>query len=167
MLVYRIVEMPNNISLDSLDDIQIPDLDETSREEGLFETTEAKSHIEHKEREATETVLNLAKEKIRKLEIENDDLAMLGPHRRKYSWWILAFVFLFVIATFSIVLMSSFQVEAVAANQKLFFRTVINLDNAVLMTLLATNTVQVVGLLYVVAKWLFPRKSEKKTELES
>ena len=156
--------MPNKISLDSLDDVQIPDLEDESREEELFEATEAKSHKEHKLLEAHETTLSIAREKIRKLEIENDDLAMLGPHRRKYSWWILGFVIFFVLATFSVLLMSSFQIEAVAADKASSFRTLIKLDNEVIITLLATNTAQVVGLLYVVAKWLFPTKLAKKAE---
>lgn len=159
--------MPNKVSLDSLDAVQIPELKEESREEELFEATEAKSHKEHKLLEAHETTLSIARAKIRKLEIENDDLAMLGPHRRKYSWWILGFVISFVLITFSILLMSSLQIEAATNEKPLSFRTLIILDNLVIMTLLATNTVQVVGLLYVVAKWLFPIKSAKKTGPEA
>jgi len=156
--------MPRSVSLDSLDDIQIPELDDASREEELFEATEAKSHKEHKLLEAHETTLSIAKERIRKLEIENDDLAMLGPHRRAYSWWILGFVISFVLATFTVLLMSSFQIEVIAEDKTASFRTLLKLENEVVMTLLATNTVQVVGLLYVVAKWLFPTKPQKKHE---
>ncbi|MEE8057341.1 MAG: hypothetical protein V3T17_05840 [Pseudomonadales bacterium] len=167
-MAYRSVGgMPNKISLDSLDDVQIPDLENESREEELFEVTEAKSHKEHKLLEAHETTLSIARARIRKLEIENDDLAMLGPHRRMYSWWILGFVISFVLVTFSVLLMSSFQIEAITEDKASSFRTLIKLDNEVIMTLLATNTVQVVGLLYVVAKWLFPTKSVKKPEPET
>ena len=154
--------MSNKISLDSLDNVLIPELENQSREEELFEVTEAKSHTEHKLLEASKATLDIAKEKIRKLEIENDDLAKLGPHRRKYSWCILGFVFIFVVIAFSILLLSSFQIQSITEDKTLFFRTFIKLDNEVLMTLLATNTVQVVGLLYVVAKWLFPIKSVQK-----
>lgn len=159
--------MPPSVSLDSLDKIQIPDLDDDSREEELYTATEANSHKEHKLLEAHETTLNIAKERIRKLEIENDDLAMLGPHRRAYSWWILGFVISFVLVTFAVLLMSSFQIEVIAEDKTSSFRTLLKLENEVVITLLATNTVQVVGLLYVVAKWLFPTKSQNKPEAES
>ena len=150
--------MSDKISFDSIDNVRVPELDDASREEKLFETVEATTHQEHKLLEASEATLNIAKEKIRKLEIENDDLAKLGPHRRRYSWFILGFVFVFVLIAFSILLMSSFQIQSTTEDKVAFFRTLIKLDNEVIMTLLATNTVQVVGLLYVVAKWLFPGK---------
>lgn len=152
--------MQDKLSLDTLDQIKLPALDDSSEEETLYEAKEPKIHNEHKLLEAHEAVLAEAKQKIRKLEIENNDLALLGPHRRNYSWWILGFVILFVIISFSVLLMSSYQIEVVGEGEVVDFRTLIELDNEVLMTLLATNTVQVVGLLYVVAKWLFPTKSK-------
>lgn len=156
--------MANKISIDSLDKIRIPDLDTDSKEEVLYEPTEKKSHVEHKLLEAHENTLNIAKERIRKLQIENNDLAMLGPHRRRYSWWILSFVIVFVLITFSILLLSAWQIEATSTNGTITYRTLIALNEEVIITLLATNTIQVVGLLFVVAKWLFPTKSPKKTD---
>lgn len=155
--------MPDKLSLDAIDHIKLPSLEDSSKEEALYEAKEPKIHSEHKLLEAHEAVLAEAKQKIRKLEIENNDLALLGPHRRQYSWWILGFVILFVIISFSVLLMSSYQIEVIGEGKSIGFRTLIKLDNEVLMTLLATNTVQVVGLLYVVAKWLFPTKSKGKT----
>lgn len=111
-----------------------------------------------------EATLDIAKVRIRKLEIENDDLAKLGPHRRKSSWFILGVVFVFVLIAFSILFMSSFQIQSTTEDKAVLFRTLIKLDNEVIMTLLATNTVQVVGLLYVVAKWLFPGKLVPKSK---
>lgn len=151
--------MPEKISLDSLDNIRIPDLEDRSAEEALFEVNEKSAHSEHKLIEAREAQLGFAKEKIRKLEIENNDLAMLGPHRRRYSWWILGFVMFFVLMTFSVLMLSAIQLDSLEDG----VYSLIKLENEVVMTLLATNTVQVVGLLYVVAKWLFPTKSAKQT----
>lgn len=156
--------MPNKISLDSLDKVQLPDLEKESAEEELFQASEASTHEDHKLAKASQAALNTAVQKIRKLAIENDDLAMLGPHRRKYSWWILSFVFFFVITTFSILVLSSIQIALPQKNIESPFYTILNLDNEVLITLLATNTVQVVGLLFVVAKWLFPTKEITKSK---
>ncbi|PCK03621.1 MAG: hypothetical protein COA42_20460 [Alteromonadaceae bacterium] len=156
--------MPDNVSLDALDTIQIPTLAEQSIEDELYQSSEKQSHEEHKVRGAQDEALGVAREKIRKLEIENDDLARLGPHRRKYSWWILYFVIAFVTVTFVTLLMSSYQIKISDGDA---YRTLINLDKEVVVTLLATNTVQVVGLLYVVAKWLFPSKPEQKKDKQA
>tara|TARA_B100000745_G_C20154332_1_gene395603 strand:- start:1009 stop:1506 length:498 start_codon:yes stop_codon:yes gene_type:complete len=156
--------MTAKVSLDSLDSLVLPDLEDTSAEEELFESSESAKHQEHKLLEAHSHALNLAKQRIRKLEIENDDLALLGPHRRHYSWWILGFVFLFVFTTFLLLVLSAVQIETPQSGQPSTYHSLIEIDNEVMMTLLATNTVQVVGLLYVVAKWLFPNKSEKSTQ---
>lgn len=156
--------MPDKISLSSLDDIEIPELEDSSIEEELFAATEEGSHKEHKVREAQESVLSLAKERIRKLEIENNDLAMLDPHRRLYSWWILGFAIAFVFITFTFLFLASYQTEVITEDKSTIYKTLIVLDKEVMMTLLATNTVQVVGLLYVVAKWLFPSKFSKSEE---
>ena len=154
--------MFKKLTIESIDRVQLPPMDESSLEEALFEAPEASTHEDHKLLEANKHTLEVAKQKIRKLEIENDDLAMLGPHRRTYSWWILAFVLAFVVITFVILVLSSLQIEHVSKTDVAQFYTLLSLDNKVLMTLLATNTVQVVGLLYVVAKWLFPTKLEEK-----
>lgn len=154
------------ISLDTIDELQLPDLEDCSAEEALYAPSEPRTHQDHKLVEAHAHTLALAKQRIRTLEIENDDLALLGPHRRRYSWWILGFVMVFVATTFMVLLSSAIQVSVVQ-NGESFYRSLIVLDNDVLMTLLATNTVQVVGLLYVVAKWLFPTKTERKAVEDS
>ena len=66
--------MSHKVSLESLDSVKIPNLEKKSKEETLFETAEVRSHQEHKLLEAHQNTLSIAKEKIRKLEIENDDL---------------------------------------------------------------------------------------------
>ncbi|MBL1260374.1 MAG: hypothetical protein COB33_007580 [Thiotrichaceae bacterium] len=145
--------MPNKISIDNIGDVKIPDdISTTSEEEKIFWTTEVESHSEHKHLEGKSQALEIAKQQIRTLKISNDDLAQLGPHRRKYSWWVLVFTILFVFVVTLIVGLSSWQIEVSEKE----YRTLIKLEDEVLITLLATTTVQVVGLLYVVARWLFP-----------
>jgi len=145
--------MPNNISIDDIGEARQPDeIDKVSAEETIFETREVDSHNEHKILQGKTQALELAKQKIRTLKIQNDDLAQLGPHRRKYSWWVLGFSITFVVIVLTILVLSSLQIVAGESG----FRTIIKLENEVLITLLATNTVQVIGLLYVVARWLFP-----------
>lgn len=141
------------ISFRDIGKVKLPgDLSEQSDEEKIFESKEVDSHHDHKHLEANKEALELARQRVRELTIRNDDLSRLGPHRRKFSWWILIFSASFVVCTMGIVLLSSYQVPINESE----YSTPIKLDDSVLITLLATNTVQVVGLLYVVAKWLFP-----------
>lgn len=91
---------------------------------------------------------------------------ILAPHRRAYWWWILGVVIAFVLVTFSVFIMSSFQIDVIAEDKSYSFRTLLNLENEVVMMLPTINTAQFVSLLYVAAKWLFPTKSPKKGEVE-
>jgi len=149
---------PPRIPIESLDEIQLPTLDRVSEEEAIYETTEASTHKNYKESQANQAALEEAQQKIRKLEIQNDDLAKLGPHRRRYSWWIFGFVSIFVAITFSILVLSSLQFEYSNSNGDHSFYTILKLDNSVLDTLLQTNMIQAIGLLLIVAKWLFSIK---------
>ncbi|MDQ6989922.1 MAG: hypothetical protein Q9M19_08560 [Mariprofundaceae bacterium] len=145
--------------IDKIGNIKIPkNLSSESKEESIYEHNEAPTHQEHKVREGTEQALELAKQQIRTLQINNDDLAQLGPHRRLYSWWILGFSIFFIISVLVVLILASYQV----ALSERELGTMLKLDNEVLITLLATNTVQVVGLLFIVAKWLFPSIDRKK-----
>ena len=151
------------ISIKDIGSIKLPkNLPNTSDEEKIFESKEKDTHKDHKSRRGTEQALELAKQKIRTLKIRNDDLSQLGPHRIKFSWWVLGFSIFFVICTLLIVFLSSYQIPTSEDE----YRTIIELDDSVLITLLATNTVQIVGLLYVVARWLFPSidKNNKSKE---
>jgi len=150
--------MPTNLSIDKITGVEIPEvLADSSEEESIFKSTEAGTHKDHKQRQAAEQVLDVAKQRIRTLEIENDDLAKMGPHRRTYSWWVFGFSTSFVISSLVIVLLSSWQIPA----SENAFKTLIKLDTSILITLLSTNMVQVVGLLFIVAKWLYPSIDKK------
>jgi hypothetical protein len=121
------------------------DLDESSKEEGIFVDDPGEDYDAQKKALAYKESSEKSKQEIQRLKIENADLEMLGPHRRKYSWWIFGFVAFFVLLAFI----------------TLFFTglNIINLSENVLITLLTTNMFQVVGLLYIVAKWLFTPKN--------
>ena len=74
----------------------------------------------------------------------------MSKHRIKYSWYIFYFVICFVLLTLLILV-------CVGKNQ-------LQLSDDVLITLFATNMVQVVGVLYIVAKWLYPYKQNKASK---
>lgn len=159
--------MDNKLSIDAIGKVEIPtNLSNESEEEAIFEVIEEASHEDHKLRQGTEEALEIAKQKIRTLQIKNDDLAQLGPHRRTYSWWILGFSIVFVACSVIIVFLSSYQILS-AEGDATKYSTLLKLSDDVLMTLLATNTVQVVGLLFVVAKWLFPITDDAGTTTPS
>jgi hypothetical protein len=128
------------------------DLKNESEEEQLFEDKPGSDYEEQKKALAYRESSEKSQQVIQKLKIENTDLALLGPYRRKYSWWIFIFAVSFVLLAMALLLLSGFQV--------------ITISDQVLITLLATNTVQVVGLLYIVAKWLFtPRTIANKKHI--
>lgn len=85
----------------------------------------------------------LLKEKAKSLKIENDNLKKLNSHRINYSNYILCFVVVFVGLTIVIITLSG--------------NKTLSINDNVLITLLSTNMFQVVGILYIVTKWLYPK----------
>jgi len=128
-------------------DIKLPTPDElkdSTKEGEVYSETPQESQVDHKGNEALKLVQDKARESTNKLKIENVNLEQLAKHRIAYSWWIFGFVVTFLILVLTILILSGFKV--------------IELNDNVLNTLLTTNMVQVVGVLYIVAKWLYPNK---------
>lgn len=122
------------------------DLQQTTQEEEIFNSY-PNLEKEYKEQKEAE-LLTQMKEKANKLKIENDNLKKLADHRIRYSWAILIFVVLFVIASITTVILTG--------------NKILTINDNVLDILLATNTVQVVGVLYIVAKWLYPTNNKEE-----
>ena len=130
-----------------ISDIKLPkpnELQKITKEHDIYNETPQESQSDHKNNEALKLVQDKAREDTNTLKIENANLEKLAKHRISYSWWIFAFVFTFLILVLSILLLSGFKIIVLSDN--------------VLNTLLATNMVQIVGVLYIVAKWLYPNK---------
>lgn len=122
----------------------IKDIERAKKEEKTFIEEPQESQEEHKNEEALKILQEKAKAELSKLTIENDNLKNLSQHRITYSWWIFGFVVLFVLIVLGIIVSNGLSW--------------IVLNDNVLNILLATNTVQVVGVLYIIAKWLYPNK---------
>ena len=140
--------MINKLSdINKIEEIKLPapsSLNQFSDEEQIYTEAPSESQNDHKSVEALKLVQEKAREENNKLKIDNQNLKDLATHRIKYSKWILGFVILFVSTVLIILILSGYKI--------LIFN-----DN-VIDVLLATNTVQVVGVLYIVAKWLYPQK---------
>jgi hypothetical protein len=147
--------------LESIKSAPIPtDLKDTTNEEEVYSETEEEAQSDHKDKEALDAIKAKATESLqeyklknKKLEIENQNLQTLAKHRINFSWAIFAFVIAFVLFALSIVVLSGISEEST-------FK--LNINDNVLDIILATNTVQVVGVLYIVAKWLYPASKESK-----
>ena len=118
------------------------ELKTSTDEEGVYNETPAESQTDHKSIEAFKLLQDKAREENNKLKIDNENLKKLADHRIDYSKWIFKLVASFIGAVFSIVVLDGFGV--------------IEVEKDTLDILLKTNTVQVVGVLFIVAKWLYP-----------
>lgn len=153
--------MSNKLTLEDIAKAPIPeDLPKKSAEEDLYTTSEPAVHHDHK----TSQALRMAEEDIRKLNLENDALKAQNELRIKCSCYILWFVALFVIATFATLVAGSYELSYTGKDGAVTFRPFLAIDSKVLITLLTTTTIQVIGLLTIVVKWLFPNQpgSSKK-----
>ena len=133
--------------VNKIKEIELPSpssLSQSSNEEQIYSETPAESQHDHKSIEALKLVQEKAREENNKLKIENQNLQNLASHRIVYSWWIFAFVVLVVIIILGIFIASGLGTLTISSD---------NLD-----TLLQSNTVQVIGILYIIAKWLYPQK---------
>lgn len=125
-------------SINSSKSPQPSDLENITDEDSIFYEPIDERYKDHKN---TELLIQF-REKANKLKIENENLKKLANHRITYSWWIFGFVVLFVLLSFMIIILSGLDV--------------LKLNDNVLDVLLGTNMAQVVGVLYIVAKWLYP-----------
>lgn len=120
------------------------DLKDTTDEEEVYKESPEESQTDHKSIEALKLVQNKAREENNKLKIENGNLKKLAEHRIAYSWAIFIFVVIVVLIVLGIFIFSGLGKLTLSTD---------NLD-----TLLQTNTVQAIGILYIIAKWLYPHK---------
>ena len=140
------------IDISKIQNIQLEEpsrLNTSSEEENIYTETAQESQLDHKNAEALKLLQDKAREENHKLTIENGNLEKLAKHRITYSWWIFGFVVIFLTMVLLIVTLNGFQI--------------MKLNDNVIDTLLATNMVQVVGILYIVAKWLYPQNNTNKT----
>ncbi|MFA6143631.1 MAG: hypothetical protein WCW84_05855 [Sulfurimonas sp.] len=147
---------------DSLDRLQLPQLTDDTSEESTYIEPPIEAQHDHKEKEATALIQETArkvKAKNARLEIENSNLKKLAEHREAYSWAILAFVICTVIVTFYIVIQAGTPVLfPILENDKDYKLLITNyvISDQVIMTLLGTTLAQVIGILWLVVKWLYP-----------
>jgi len=151
---------------DSLDRLELPQLTDDTSEESTYIEPPIEAQHDHKDKEALVLVketareqLNKFKKKNEKLEIENSNLKKLAEHREAYSWAILLFVVVTVIITFYIVVQASTPVLFPILDNGKYYKLLITnyvISDNVIMTLLSTTLVQVIGILLLVVKWLYP-----------
>lgn len=134
----------NISSLISSSKIDDNDINNPTKEEDIFDNKEANNQSLTKyENEKFNQALTRNAEDIKRLKIKNDNLQKLAEHRIKYSVNILDFVVSFFAFVLIIIFLKGFKY--------------IELDNDVLITILVTNAVDVIGILFIVAKWLYPQ----------
>jgi hypothetical protein len=134
--------LPN---INKIKDLNLPSpeqLKNSTEEEKVYTETPQESQIDHKGNEALKLLQDKARQENNKLKIENENLKNLADHRIEYSKWIFKLVSAVIAVVFIILLLDGFEI--------------INLDKETLDILLKTNAVQVVGVLFIVAKWLYP-----------
>ena len=135
------------------------DINNPTEEEDIFNNEEVNTLVANNnyiqyEKEQYKQLLKKQIEEIKELQINNDNIEKLANHRIKYSWFIFWFVCIFFIYSLTIVLLNGFKI--------------ITISDTVLGILLGTNTADVIGVLFIVAKWLYPqeikqsRKPKKK-----
>lgn len=135
------------INISKIKDITLPnpsDLKDKTDEEKVYNESPQESQTDHKSIEALKLVQDKAREENNKLKIENGNLEKLAKHRITYSWAIFVFVVVVVLIVLGIFIFSGLGKLTLSTD---------NLD-----TLLQTNTVQAIGILYIIAKWLYPNK---------
>lgn len=133
------------LNFKKIEGVKLPnpeELKDSTEEEKVYDETPQESQTDHKGNEALKLLQDKARQENNKLKIENDNLQNLANHRIEYSKWIFKLVTFVIIIVFTIVILDGFDI--------------INLDKETLDILLKTNTVQVVGVLFIVAKWLYP-----------
>lgn len=132
-----------SLIFEAINKIKIPtDLKDTTEEIKLYELSANAVNIDDTDSIDNTLVLKL-QEKAKKLKIKNDNLIKLADHRIQFSWAIFVFVLLF--SFFSLMIL------VCKGNGKL------DISDEVIIVLLGTTVLNVVGVLYIVTKWLYPQ----------
>lgn len=132
-----------SLIFEAINKIKIPtDLKDTTEEIKLYELSANAVNIDDTDSIDNTLVLKL-QEKAKKLKIKNDNLIKLADHRIQFSWAIFVFVLLF--SFFSLMIL------VCKGNGKL------DISDEVIIVLLGTTVINVVGVLYIVTKWLYPQ----------
>ena len=158
--------------LNLIQDVELPsDLKDESEEERLYEESSEESQQDHKSKEALEIAQQKMKElghKNETLRIKNANLEKLAKHRRWFSWAILAFVIAFVgVASYIVIQAGTPYMLSEGELEKPIIITHLMLSDAVIMMLLGTNLVQVVGVLWLVVRWLYPSNNNAEHDEDS
>lgn len=132
-----------SLIFEAINKIKVPtDLKDTTEEIKLYELSANAVNIDDTDSIDNTLVLKL-QEKAKKLKIKNDNLIKLADHRIQFSWAIFVFVLLF--SFFSLMIL------VCKGNGKL------DISDEVIIVLLGTTVINVVGVLYIVTKWLYPQ----------
>jgi hypothetical protein len=133
---FTIDESQTELSIEEEQEYSSPSDDDNDKSASIQISEKAKEQVNK---------LKIANEK---LKIDNDNLKKLAEHRIKYSWAIFIFVICFVSVSLGIVILSGLNILC--------------LSDTILGALQGTNMVQVIGVLYIVTKWLYPANGNGK-----
>lgn len=137
-----------------IENVDIPELEDESPEEELFTANEEDIHGDHTKAQ----MIDRSKQIIRTLKLQNDNLIMLSNLRKNYSWAIFCLSAFFLIVSMTIVILSAITI---CNGQPSECFSILDLSDDVLLMILGTNVTQVIGILFIVAKWLYPNNKAK------
>jgi len=150
------------------------DLSDSTEEESVYSETAEEVQQDHKGKEAFDALKETATQQVQELKhnnatllIQNENLKKLSEHRRFYSWAVLAFVAIVFFFTLTIVILSGNSIILNLPNKEFLILPRILLSEEVLLMLLGTNMVQVVGILWLVVKWLYPSNGKGTENAEN
>lgn len=139
------------MNIEEIINIKLPppeELKNSTDEEKIYNETSEEAQGDHKKNQEIRLLQEKARVENNTLKIKNSNLENLAGHRIAYSWGLFGFVVLFMVSTLAVLLLSG--------------KDNLTLSDTVLTVLLGTNMTQVIGVLYIVTKWLYPQKIENR-----
>lgn len=150
--------------------------DTKSAEEAIFEIPINEKKLE---------MLGLREQQVEGLEKKVDHFQQLYVLRRNVALFIFALIFVWLLCVMALVFLGSYEVYYLKGNcnnyelhswyQKikalpdgcayLKRSTFLNLSESIVIALITTTTANVLGLSYIVAKWLFPKGANDSTDI--
>ncbi|NVK54962.1 MAG: hypothetical protein HWE26_05060 [Alteromonadaceae bacterium] len=146
--------------------------EESSKEEAIFEHTDGQDRGDH--------LAHLRHEQLQKLKVDNLNLQALNTLRLKLAKFIFRLIVGWLVAVMLLVFLGSYEIFVFTGecpNQTntwfgnvqslpsgcnyLTSKTYLNLSETIVVALITTTTINVLGLSFIVAKWLFPSTSSK------
>lgn len=133
-------------SFEELINKKIFTIDDSQTELSLEEEAKYSSPVDDDDDKSASAQISEKAKKLKianeKLVIENTNLKKLSDHRLHYSWAIFVFVVLYTLSFIAIFVLVGIKFLCI--------------NDSVMKIFLGTNTIQIVGILYIVAKWLYP-----------